>query len=83
MKKIIIKFQEENVEINVTKITAFPNNVFMVNYSNENVLTKIIQPPIYIIEKDEMFEFQHPINSNHIDLLFSISQGIENNYSIF
>ncbi len=83
MKKITIKFQEESFEIDVSKIVAFPNNVFLIEYSNTSILFSIIQPPFYIIEKGNVFSFQDDLNSKHIDLLHSISNGIEENYNLF
>jgi len=83
MKKIKIKFQDCTFEIDITKIVAFPNNVFLIEYSNESILFSIIQPPIYIIKKGDVFSFQNEINSKYVDLLHSISQAIEENYNLF
>jgi hypothetical protein len=83
VKKITIKFQGESFEIDVTKIVAFPNNVYLIEYSNKSILFSIIPPPIYIIEKGNVFSFQDEINSICIDLLHSITLGIEENYNLF
>jgi hypothetical protein len=46
-------------------------------------LNTIVQSPIYIVEKDKIFAFQNNANIEYVDLLMSISKGIEENYNIF
>lgn len=83
MKKIIIKFKGDLFDINITKILAYPDNVYLIEYPNKSVLSSIIQPPIYIIEKENILSFQDEANLKYIDLLHSISQGIEENSHLF
>jgi hypothetical protein len=82
MKKIKIELWGKIFEINVEKIITFPNTVYLIEYSKSSNLNTIVQSPIYIVEKDKIFAFQNNANIEYVDLLMSISKGIEENYNI-
>jgi len=83
MKKIKIDLLGKIFEISIEKINTFPNTVYLIEYSKSSKLNIIVQSPIYIVEKDEIFAFQNNSNIEYVDLLMSISKGIEENYNIF
>ena len=83
MKKIKIDLLGRIFEISIEKIITFPNTVYFIEYSKSNNLNTIVQSPIYIVEKDKTFAFQNNANIEYVDLLMSISKGIEENYNIF
>ena len=80
MKNIIIEYSGESFEVSVTKIYAYPNNVYKIEYSNIRKLFLIIQSPVYIEVKDNIVSFQDVNNTEQIDLLKCFWQAIEDNY---
>ena len=83
MKNIKIDLFGEIFEISIEKFNTFPNTVYLIEYSKSSNLNTIVQSPIYIVEKDNIFAFQNNTNIEYVDLLMSISKGIEENYNIF
>ena len=62
---------------------AFGENGDSLGDAKSSKLNIIVQSPIYIVEKDEIFAFQNNSNIEYVNLLMSISKGIEENYNIF
>lgn len=81
MKKINIEYSDEIFEVCLSKISAFPNDVFMIEFENNPKLLAVLQSPIYILEKTNVLSFPDVKNTEQIDLLRSFALGIEENYS--
>lgn len=83
MKVINIEYLDEVFEVNLSKINAFPNDVFKVEFENNPKLLEVIQSPIYITEKPDVLSFPDVKNTEQIDLLMSFALGIEKNIQSF
>lgn len=82
MKKINIKYKGEIFEVNISNEKAFPNNLLKVEFENNSKLSEILQSSVYIEEKKSILSFKHieVKNQDQIDLLASITLGIENQF---
>jgi len=82
MKKINIEYLDEAFEVRLTRIKAFPYDVFKFDFEDSPQLTKIMESPVYIVEMPSKMSFPEHKNTEQIDLLMSFALGIEENYSI-
>lgn len=82
MKKINIEYLDEVFVVSLSKINAFPNGVYKMEFENNSKLLAVLQSPVYILEKPDVLSFPYVKNTEQIDLLRSFAQEIEENYSI-
>jgi len=82
MKIITIEYLDDVFEVSLSRINAVPNDVYKIEFENNPNLFAVLHSPVYILEKPNVLSFPDVKNTEQIDLLMSIAQGIEENYSI-
>lgn len=82
MKKINIEYLDMVFEVSISKISAFPYDVFKIEFDENPALIDVIESPVYITEKPDRLSFPDVQNTEQIDLLKSFTLALENNYSI-
>jgi len=82
MKTISINYSNESFKVQVTRINAFPNDVFKIEFEENPTLIEVMESPVYITEKPDRLSFPEVQNAEQIDLLKSFTLAIEENYSI-
>lgn len=82
MKNIQINYLNNICKVKIKKEKGYPNNLFKVEFENP-LLLQIIESPIWIEEKGNLFSFIHInyMNKEQIELLNSLSLGIDEYYS--
>jgi|GEM_PF-5680255 len=82
MKIINIEYLDDVLEVSLSKINAFPNDVYKIEFEKNPNLFAVFQSPVYILQKPTVLSFPDVKNTEQIDLLMSFAQVIEENYSI-
>jgi len=82
MKTIKINYHGENYEIRLTRIKAFPYDVFKIDFDDNPILLKTMESPAYIVELPDKISFPNFQDLESHDLLMSFVWGIEQNYPI-
>jgi len=82
MKKINIEYLGKVYEVNLSKINAFSNDVFKIEFEENPTLIEVMESPVYITEKPDRLSFPEVQNTEQIDLLMNFMLAIEENYSI-
>lgn len=79
MRIINIKYLDDVFKVRLSKINAFPNDVYKIEFEKNPNLFAVLQSPVYIMEKTNVLSFPDVKNTEQIDLLMSFAEGIEEN----
>ena len=76
METIKISYQGKTFKVQFSRIKAFPNDVFKIDFEENSELIKVMESPVYITEKPDRLALPEVQNNDQRELLMSFAEGI-------